>query len=83
MPVIVMIGDKDLQVPADPNIAGVREALTRARNKHARFEKLPGLNHLFQQATTGLVGEYATIKQTFDPGALEMMSAWITATTSL
>jgi hypothetical protein len=38
---------------------------------------LPGLNHLFQQAETGLPTEYMQIEQTFDPAALDLMSRWI------
>jgi hypothetical protein len=39
--------------------------------------ELPGLNHLFQPATTGSPDEYATIEQTFDREALEIVAAWI------
>ena len=39
--------------------------------------ELPGLNHLFQPATTGSPAEYATIEETVAPVALDLMSDWI------
>jgi hypothetical protein len=41
--------------------------------------ELPGLNHLFQHATTGSPNEYATIPETFSPEALDIIAAWIGA----
>jgi uncharacterized protein len=40
-------------------------------------KELPGLNHLFQTATTGLHTEYASIEETMAPVALETISNWI------
>jgi uncharacterized protein len=40
---------------------------------------LPGLNHLFQHATTGGTEEYGAIAETFAPEVLEQLAAWITA----
>jgi hypothetical protein len=36
-----------------------------------------GVNHLFQDANTGAVAEYATIEQTIAPQVLETIGAWI------
>jgi uncharacterized protein len=38
---------------------------------------LPGLNHLFQHATTGSPSEYGKIEETFAPAALTIISSWI------
>jgi hypothetical protein len=38
---------------------------------------MPGLNHLFQHAQTGLVDEYARIEETMAPEVLERTAAWI------
>jgi len=35
------------------------------------------LNHLFQDANTGAIGEYAEIEETMSPVALEKISSWI------
>jgi hypothetical protein len=38
---------------------------------------MPGLNHLFQQATTGAVSEYATLEETLSPEVLDLIREWI------
>ena len=48
----------------------------------AIVEELPGLNHLFQSATTGSPTEYATIEETMAPVAMKKISDWILARTS-
>lgn len=75
IPVLVMIGDKDLQVPADQNLAAIDAALTG--KPKVRTEKLAGLNHLFQTAKTGAVEEYVTLSETFAPAALDMLAQWV------
>ncbi len=75
-PVLVLIGEKDIQVPADANMKPVVKALKR--NKDVTATKLPGLNHLFQNAETGLLVEYAQLDETFDQPTLELISAWLT-----
>jgi fermentation-respiration switch protein FrsA (DUF1100 family) len=77
VPILIMIGDMDLQVPADLNIERAKEALAKAGNQNVRTEKLAGLNHLFQKAETGSMDEYATITETFNPAALELMTKWL------
>ncbi|MEO7093157.1 MAG: alpha/beta fold hydrolase [Polyangiales bacterium] len=81
VPVLALIGDKDTQVPADVNLAAIKAALGKAKNAAAVTEKLPGLNHLFQPAKTGLLDEYATIETTFDEKALDRVVDWVTAHT--
>ena len=76
-PVLVIIGEKDLQVPADENLAAIEGALTEGRHAMTRIVKLPGLNHLFQTATSGSPSEYARIEETIAPIALEMIGDWI------
>jgi len=75
VPLLALNGSLDLQVPAEANLAAIREATTG--NPDATIVELPGLNHLFQTATTGSIGEYATIEETFAPAALELIGDWI------
>jgi len=70
-----MIGSKDLQAPPDQNLPAIRAAL--AHNRDAEVEELPSLNHLFQTARTGAVGEYGEIEETIAPLALDTMTNWI------
>lgn len=74
-PILALNGSKDGQVPAAQNLPAIRQA-TRG-NPDVTIEELPGLNHLFQTATTGAVGEYADIPETVAPAALDAMSGWI------
>ena len=76
-PVLALDGSLDLQVPARPNLAAIRNALVAGGNRHFEVKELPGLNHLFQPAHTGLVSEYARIPVTIAPGALATIYAWI------
>lgn len=76
-PVLAIGGDKDLQVPAAINLHLIQMALTAGHNKHATITQLPGLNHLFQSASTGSPDEYATIEETFSPTALTLVTDWI------
>jgi uncharacterized protein len=76
-PVLLVIGEKDTQVPADINIAKVKDALKRAGNRDVTAEKRPGLNHLYQHADTGLLDEYGMIEETFDPATLDLVSKWL------
>jgi fermentation-respiration switch protein FrsA (DUF1100 family) len=76
-PVLAITGEKDLQVPAKANLAAIRAALQAGGNTRSQVEELPGLNHLFQVATTGSPAEYARIEETISPPVLEMVSGWI------
>ena len=75
MPVLALDGSKDLQVLADQNVAVLREALKD--DKAATVVELPGLNHLFQTATTGAPTEYAMIDETIASAALNLISDWV------
>jgi hypothetical protein len=64
VPVLALNGELDLQVSA-------------AGKKDHEEQSLPGLNHLFQHASTGLPNEYGKIEETLAPEVLERVSAWI------
>ena len=76
-PVLVLNGEKDLQVPPAQNLAAIEKALQRGKNKNYTVKQMPGLNHLFQESATGSPEEYFTNPQTFSPMALEEISNWI------
>jgi fermentation-respiration switch protein FrsA (DUF1100 family) len=76
-PVLAINGEMDLQVPPKQNLPVIRRALEEGGNKNFEVDELPGLNHLFQTATTGSPGEYASIEETMSPLALDKMSGWI------
>lgn len=77
VPVLALNGALDQQVLAAENLAGIRTAL--AGNEDVTVTELPGLNHLFQTARTGGIGEYADIEETMAPAAMDLVARWIRA----
>ncbi len=75
--VLAINGAKDLQIPAEQNLGAIKLALDKGGNEMVTIKKIPKLNHLFQEADTGLPDDYSTIEQTFSPLALEEIEAWI------
>jgi len=77
-PILVLNGERDLQVPASLVLPPIRTAL--AGNPRAVVQELPGLNHLFQTARSGGIEEYGQIEETFAPAALDTIAGWIKST---
>lgn len=76
-PVLAINGEKDLQVPPKENLSGIEEILKAGGNQSYTIKELPGLNHLFQTAQTGLPAEYVKIEETISPVALKIVGDWI------
>jgi alpha-beta hydrolase superfamily lysophospholipase len=77
-PVLALNGTLDLQVLPELNLPAVAAALADSANPDVTTQLLPGLNHLFQQAQTGLPTEYARIDQTLSPEVLTLITSWLT-----
>lgn len=77
-PILVLNGERDLQVPAAMVLPAIRTAL--GGNARAVVKELPKLNHLFQTAKTGAGAEYIEIEETMAPIALDTVSDWIRTT---
>jgi hypothetical protein len=77
VPFLALNGALDHQVPADENLAAIKAALVR--NPDVTIRKLDRLNHLFQTARTGAIGEYADITETIAPVVLQIVTDWIAA----
>jgi hypothetical protein len=75
--VLALNGALDFQVPAKTNLKAIENALIKGNNKNFKIVELPGLNHLFQDATTGSFEEYSKIEQTISPKALSTISDWV------
>lgn len=76
-PVLALNGTKDIQVDAAINLGLVRQYAAESGNKRVITKAYDGLNHLFQHAETGAVGEYAVIEETISPEVLGDMADWI------
>ena len=59
------------------DLPDVRNLTATAAPRDVTILELANLNHLFQTARTGAVGEYADIEETVAPVALDAMSSWI------
>lgn len=78
-PVLALNGSNDLQVDARQNLPAISKAVKAGGNLNVTVKELPNLNHFFQESKTGHPNEYASLKETFSPTALTVMSNWLTA----
>lgn len=79
-PVLALNGTLDTQVPAEDNLGAIERALAEGPCPSATIVRLVGLNHLFQPAETGALGEYGAIETTFDEATMGLIAGWIRAT---
>lgn len=77
IPVLAINGENDTQVEYKSNLNGIEGALKKANNKQHTIKSYPHLNHLFQESTTGEIGEYGEIEQTIAPIILSDIANWI------
>lgn len=78
-PVLAINGSLDKQVLPTQNLPAIEAALRTGGNQRFTVKELPGLNHLFQSAKTGVLGEYREIEETLSPEALDTIGQWIAA----
>ncbi len=76
-PVLVLNGEKDIQVYAEQNTTAIVASLKKARNKYVSIKIFPGLNHLFQHCTKCTVNEYGELEETFSIETLDVMNNWL------
>lgn len=76
-PVLALFGEMDLQVPPAENMKALETGLLMAGNDRYTIDFVPGVNHLFQTATTGSPEEYGRIEETLSPIVLEMITSWL------
>lgn len=75
VPVLVLNGTKDAQVPAAQNVAGIISALTH--NSKVEKKIFKGMNHMFQLADTGATTEYSEINESINVQVLETIGLWL------
>jgi len=78
VPVLAINGDKDLMVAGDTNLANWKNYTAKGGNHKVETHLIPGLNHLFLPCVSCTPQEYSTIKASFSPVVLEMITRWIT-----
>ncbi|MDE6049486.1 MAG: alpha/beta hydrolase [Paramuribaculum sp.] len=72
IPVFIIYGEKDKQVPPYLNLEPARKYVPGAKTV-----SYPGLNHLMQHAVTGEVEEYSSIEETISPDVLADITTFI------
>ena len=77
VPVLMIFGGLDLQVPADQNKPKMEDALKAGGNHNFKSVVFPKANHLYQNAGTGSPSEYDSLKKEFTEGFLETITDWI------
>ena len=73
-PVLAIFGENDLFVPPAAHLAATEEAVRAGGNTRSVVIQLPGLNHMFQTATTEAAEKY---RETIAPIALQTIGDWI------
>ena len=79
MPILVINGSEDIQVPAKQSQEGFRNNFSDASKPQSKLILMKGLNHLFQTCQRCTVDEYGEIEETFSENALQEMLLWMTS----
>ncbi|MBN2587205.1 MAG: alpha/beta hydrolase [Candidatus Fermentibacteraceae bacterium] len=74
-PVLCLLGELDVQVIPETNLGPMEDAL--ADNPRHSIVVLENANHLFQEALTGGVDEYAVLEPGFVHGFADTLTAWL------
>jgi pimeloyl-ACP methyl ester carboxylesterase len=74
-PVLALFGGKDVNVPAEMNVASFKAHIPD--NKYNQIKVYPGLNHLLQHCENGALTESYNIEETISPEVLQDVSTWI------
>lgn len=74
-PVMALNGTKDIQVEFEMNLSAISNGLKD--NPRNIIVPVAGVNHLFQNCSTGAVSEYKEIEETISPAVLEMIVTWL------
>lgn len=77
VPYLGLYGEIDHIVTASRAISCLQAAFKKAGNPHVTMAVLPKHNHQLQEAETGALQEYASIKEAISSTALEIITTWV------
>lgn len=80
VPVLAIGGEKDFVAPPEHHLTSVEAILREPPDSDVTTITFANLNHLLQEAETGLPTEYASLENSFSPNALAAIEDWIAAT---
>ncbi|MDN3596930.1 alpha/beta hydrolase family protein [Zunongwangia endophytica] len=75
IPVMVLNGAEDIQVPAEENVAGFQKYLSKSTNFASKI--YPNLNHMYQHCHTCIASEQSELEEVFAPEVLADITKWI------
>lgn len=75
-PTLAIFGEKDRQVPVRLNVSPL-EYTFYDKQHLIEIVTIPNANHLFQEAYSGSVTEYATLEKKFEKSFLPTIIAWL------
>ena len=76
VPVLALFGELDTQVPAPANSIAMSEAIGESSVPGYTIATIFSANHLFQEAVTGSVNEYARLQREFAPEFVQILTDW-------
>lgn len=76
-PVLILNGDKDLQVNAEVNTRAIESSLKSGGNSSYKTVIFQGMNHLFQTCEKCTIQEYDQLEESFSVQVLEEMRKFI------
>ncbi len=77
VPVLAIAGGKDFVAPADKHLPNIMSILCQTSNSHVSSQVYPNLNHLLQEAKTGLPTEYGQLETSFSEQVLDRIVSWL------
>lgn len=77
--VLALNGNRDIQIFAKSNLAGIEAALKKSKSKGYQIKEYDGLNHLFQKCNACTVREYGSLQETISIDVLKDITAWLNA----
>ncbi len=83
IPVLALFGELDTQVLPELGRLALDQAIDTFGNDDYTTVTFPGANHLFQQAETGAISEYAALEPQFISGFLDTVTGWLLARVTL
>lgn len=69
-PILVLNGDRDLQVLPDLNLPAIEASLQQGGNTRYKIKRYENMNHLFQKCNTCSLDEYTLLEETLNPRVL-------------
>lgn len=77
-PALAFFGEKDLQVPAKENMAALVDIIYKNKKHDFSIINVDGVNHLFQNAHTGLINEYSNTEEVMmNDVTLDKLQDWL------